>query len=216
MCYQCFDNCLKMPLEIEGFLVSILTLVLAWKIYKNFDVKKQYLNKQLNVVTELSSELSKAKVCVSFYLKIPDSVQTPQKQVLTQFDDLDFFSLTNEFNPGYKRVLIKARSIHQIFPFIDYSLNPILPSSIAIKLKSLNKYLEYSSAVNADAISDSYVVLSQATKYIISTAYKNSEVVLPEFTYEYKNIQELKEEIIALRREIVEWLKKYGAEDINF
>lgn len=215
MCYSFLDNCFKMFLEIGGFLISVFTLILAWKIYQNFDVKKQYINKQLNVVTELSSELTKTKICVSFYLKIPDSVQTNAKHALTTFDDLNFFSLMSEFNPSYKEVFIRARSIHQIFPFIDYRLNPILPSAIANKLKSLNKYLEYSLGVKVDEIPDSYLVLSPIVKPMTSQEYKNPDIVLPTFTYQYKSVQELKEEIIALRKEIIEWLKKYGADDIN-
>ena len=52
-------------------LISGTTLFLAYRIYKNLDVKKTHINKQLSVVLSLVEEINNTLILIRFCSKIP-------------------------------------------------------------------------------------------------------------------------------------------------
>jgi len=206
-CISTYDF-LKALLDISALLVSIATLVLAWKIYQNFDVKKQYVNKQLDTVTNLSTEITNTKVYVSFYRGIPEEFQNHGHTHVLEAYKLDFFSLKsiNKNVDKFEKVYVRASRMNQIFSFLDYMSNPVLPSTIAKKLNDLHKYIEYSICTPKEELPNNYILLSPVSRS------ENEKLF---FTYEYKSREELRECVTAVHTAIIEWLKKYGAEDIN-
>lgn len=188
-----------------SLILTFITTIIAWKIYQNFDVKKQYINKQLDTVTALSAEITKTKVRIAFYRAIPN----PNTEINHSLEiyELDFFALGVLPNEKFENVFIKARTINQLLPFINYKSNPILPKSIAKSLTALHKYIEYSfSTKKEELMTKSYILLSPLK-------FTSEDNIV--FIYEYMKCSELNQKVFELRNEIVNWLKKYGAEDIN-
>ena len=64
MCWFCnYWNIITSGVTV---LISIGTLLLAWRIYKNFDVKKSFLNEQLKLICELSNSIYSTGIPANF------------------------------------------------------------------------------------------------------------------------------------------------------
>jgi len=199
-------------LKLLGPALSIVTLFLAWKIYKNFDVKKQYLNQQLLIVNKLASDIASNEVYFTFYLRAQPPPNYSGNQDLPRSITgyrLDFFSSTMATDvEKFPKVFVQGRYITEVFPFLDYRNNPLLPSKIAKCLRELYYPLEYTLSISDDDLPDNYITLSPIER-------KNNDP-LSSFLYPYQDSKDLKQKSENLRKEIIEWLKTYGAEDINF
>lgn len=212
MCIYHFMEQLNRLLDIGTFAVAAGTLLIAWKIYKNFDVKKQYLNQQLSAVNELASAISKTQVRFSFYYKGKPPESEPDWEVPYAHSSypLNFFSPTNFWDTKkYPKVFIRGNYLNQVFPFIEYRHNPLLPSKIANRLNDLYESIEYTLPIQEQDMPNHYILLS-------AIGLSKDEYSMAGHIYKYKDSVALKNEAEYLRKEIIDWLKDYGAEDVNF
>lgn len=186
---------LTLFLEIAKLFFSGVTLIIAWLIYKNFDVHKSFLKEQLKIVCDLSNELSnfglRTKLvsggCASNYPR--------------------FFNFFNQKGvASYEKIFITTMYIDEILPFLKYQHNILLPKPIADKIKNFDIAL-YSPTKNED----------MPHKYILFFHNQNEkEEVKKVYCYKYMDYDKFYELSISLVNEISNWLYNYGTKKINF
>lgn len=160
------------------------------------------------IVTDLSLAITKTQFEIGCYFKLPPvkdpRVELPGTHGITRWTD-NLFALTS-VKKEYEKVYIYTNNINELLPFLEYKSNPLVPSKIAGHLNDLYMAVEYSLPVSKDESFDNYILLSiKATKEEGTTKYM----------YFYKTRTEFNEQVENLRQEIINWLRKYGAEDIN-
>lgn len=205
-------------IEALGLLVNILTLLFAYRIYRNFDIKKSHINKQLETVLSLVQSINDTLILTNYRSKIPQKIldtlpeQINYRSVVTSW----YFSLfmiadfKNEHDKktNNKDIYLSA-NIKTILPFLSYINNPLLPKSIAEKLsKFYSPFIKYGTF---DKASEEFVEL-MPLKHTESEA----KFQLPDLLDTYHNWANFISCSRNLKKEIENWLNKYGSEDINF
>jgi hypothetical protein len=189
-------------------LVSNIFLVwIAYKAYRNFDVKKQFHNKQLTIVTELASEISSLIISnmMCKFSQMPDGKITPIKTGFRfNFIDISFYDYSEYFGI----YIIEDNNIENLLPFLKYRNNPVLPNSIAVHLTKLYKPLQYSLGIRSDDFDFNYV-------YFYNNYINQNNSSVPLFYEYYKNPADFNRDCRDLQIAIIKWFKDYGAEDVN-
>lgn len=205
-------------IEALGLLVNILTLLFAYRIYKNFDIKKAHINKQLETVLSLVQSINDTLIVTNFRTKIPQKVlETLPEQIKDRtvvaswyyslFMIADFKS-EHVKKTDYKDIYLSA-NIKTILPFLSYINNPLLPKSIAEKLsKFYSPFINYGTLDNA---SEKFVEL-MPLKYTES----ETRFQFPDHLETYHNWLNFILCSSDLKKEIETWLNQYGSKDINF
>lgn len=207
------DELLKFSIiDIAGLFVNIATLIIAYLLYRNFDVKKTHVNKQLETVLSLVEEINKTVIKVNFWTKIPSHVVERMQQPIDHTATLESWRLSLFLISQYD---IKTQKFEDVFlhktvlevlPFVSYMNDPLLPKSIADKLRAF-----YSPITN-------YKQFEKAsTDYVTLGSYGNQPSVLqyPDFIASFKSWENFVVSAKDLTHEIQRWLKRYGASDIN-
>jgi hypothetical protein len=195
MCYL-FFNCYVAPfLEIGKFVISFFTLIIAWKIFNNFDVRKSFLKEQLKIVCELSNEL--------FSFGLPSTLVSGG--IASNYPR--FFNFFNQKGvASYEKIFITTMYIDEILPFIKYQHNILLPKPIADRIKDFDLTL-YSPTKKED--------MPQKYILILHTQYDKNEVNKIHY-YGYMDYDKFYDLSILLVNEISNWLENYGTSKINF
>ena len=190
-----------------GLVINALLLVIAYRAFKNFDVKKQFHNKQLELVSNLAMELAQTELS-NMMCRISIAPDQSEHQIRDGFT-LDFFSIALDFDyKKFDRVFVRGNNIEFTFPFLKHRNNPLLPKQIADSLRKLYRPLQYSFAIRKDKFPKNYVSLYSSN--IPDDHYSKG------WTYElYDNPQDFTNDVRNLRLSIINWLKRYGADDIN-
>jgi hypothetical protein len=197
-----------------SLIFSALTLFIAYKIYKNFDAKKTHVNKQLETVLNLVEDINKTIISVSFKNKIPkdilEDVRLPgagKSAISTWPYSLFIISELNNSSHKYDHVVLDGDTeVFKVLPFIKYINNPLLPTLISKKLRAF--YSPYKKFSHFDSISENFVVLNSDNK--------DEMFEYLDFIPAFKNWDGFIQCSKDLKIEIQKWLKKHGAEDINF
>ena len=133
-------------LSIWGLLLNIYLVYIAFKAYQNFDVKKQYHNKQLDVVTNLSNEISSTILSNMMHLTIEK--ETGEESTALTGLTYSVFEMALLNYSKYDLMCVRGNNIENTFPFLKYRKNPILPKSIARQLNKLYRPFQYSFSIN--------------------------------------------------------------------
>jgi hypothetical protein len=198
-----------------GLLINFLTLLFAYKIYRNFDIRKAHINKQLDTVLDLVQEINQTLIPVNFWRKVPKHVleslpdQFKEKAALEGWHFTLFIigDLKNE-TPKFDNVFLST-NIKSILPFILYMNNPLLPPKIAESLSRFySPLVSYGSFENA---SDKFVELSTLSKHEQDAGFQ-----FPDIPDTYKTWDSFIESAKNVKVQIDKWLKKYGTTDINY
>jgi len=193
-----------------GLIISAVTLFIAYQIFKNFDAKKTHINKQLETVLNLVEDINKTIISVSFESKIPqhilEQMGTPGKSLVEKWPySLFIISTIDNSKEKYESVFLN-KEVLKALPFLNYMNNPLLPNPIAKRLHAFySPRISYCPFFKAP---DTFVVICSNDKDDIFE-YPNN---VPAFKNWDGFIQCSKD----LKNEIQQWLKRYGAEDINF
>ena len=195
---------------IIGFFSLILNfalVIIAYKAFKNFDVKKQFHNKQLEIVSELSTAISSAELSNMFY-KGSTAPNGEVHQIMTGYT-LSFYEIALAFDYSkFELICVRSSNIENTFPFLKYRRNPLLPKRIAKALDKLYRPLQYSITVKPEKLKMDYVLLY--TKHI------DKDDISKDWKFEiYKTPAQFTEDAANLRSAIIEWFKEYGADDLN-
>ena len=189
-----------------SFVMQLITLGLAYRIYKNLDLKKSFASKRLESVLSLNNEISKTLINFQQYRKETylDAFPSGFSEIAFEASLFDILRLTGQEKYG-KIYIIGSRL--DFMPYISYTENPLLPRIIASKLKKF-KYLLINSDPNLEK-SVNYVILSYKGR-------DNNEIpskVLDSDAYQDWN------SFLSSSRELKaamdDWMKKYLPEDIN-
>ena len=194
-------------ISIWGLISNLILVWIAYKVFKNFGVKEQFHNKQLTLVTELATEISSTVLSNMVYHTLTDPSGRDQ-QIATGFT-LSFFELSLGFDYEKANLMcVRTNNIENTFPFLKYRNNPVLPPSIAKQLNKLYRPLQYSLTIKKDDLPENYVLLY--SKDDVEDDYSKDWI----YKY-YDNPTELTTDSKALRTSIIDWLKEFGADDIN-
>jgi hypothetical protein len=203
-----------------GLIVSIFTLYLAYRIFKSFDVRKNHINKQLETVLNLVQEINDTVFKISDHHKIPQDVLEQMKKSPVSSNYTTTFSsiqstlwFISDGNPSIhedSNVFLKT-DVKTTMPFLNYMNNPLLPKTIALKLGAF--YSPFTDYSNSERASDTYFVIVRiktGEKMDLSQSYQ-----YPHFAKPFENWGNFIFASKDLKDEILRWLKKYGANDIN-
>lgn len=204
---------LSFILVFWGLVLNAILVFIAYKAFKNFDVKKQFHNKQLEVVSELATNISDSKLSNMTY-KVSIDPNGKEHQIATGFT-FNFFEIALGFDYSkFDMIVVRSNNIENTFPFLKFKNHPMLPKSIAIELGKLYRPLQYSFALNEKDIPKNYVVLYQEVK---SRNTEKEEDYSQSWTYKlYDNPKEFNKDVLSLRNSIIDWLNDYGADNLNF
>jgi hypothetical protein len=199
-------------LKLITALCSVATLILAYRIYKTFDVHKKFAEKQLSVVFELVQDLEKIDLRICRY----DEDNEPSYQERLLFSRLQDFvkSTPKEILNG--RIVMRIGLINDLY-YMHYQENPFLPKSIA---KEMHNMFGQSHKVDTtydekNFLNDVFVNYWKDVPYHI--AVHESEI-LGWLSFKGRPVETLGDyltQMLAVKKSITSWLKKYGAEDIN-
>jgi hypothetical protein len=202
--------------SFQGFIIAfwslvlnIILVILAYKAFKNFDVKKQFHNKQLEIVSELATSISSHSLSNMMYKMIPDT-SGKKHQIITGFT-FSFFEIALGFDYSeFELICVQSNNIENTFPFLKYKNHPLLPKTISDELKKLYRPLEYFlSTKQQDLETKNYVLL-----YIDKKSETND--VTSHWTYEfYKTPSDFNKDVASLRMSIIKWYEEYGADNLN-
>lgn len=205
--------------DILALMLNVLTFIFAFKIYKNFDVKKAHINKQLDTVLSLIQDINANMIPICFNTKTPkhlvDNLPLELRENAKTAKDIWYLSLFHiaVFSISYREKIehqdvYLSNEIKHVLPFITYINNPLLPPTIAKKLcKFYSPVINYRSFEDA---SQKYVEVSSGTE-------KNTyNFQYPDLIDTYKSWGNFVASANELKTEIENWLDKYGSKDINF
>jgi len=189
--------------------LNILLVIIAYLVFKNFDVKKQYHNKQLEVVSQLCTDISSTMVSNMIIKTVP----TPDgrlPQVHTGYH-FSFYEIALGFDYSQlDMICVKSNNIENTFPFLKYRNHPLLPKKIGEALNKLYQPLQYSFSIQPEDLPQNYVALY--SRDIAPNPDDHSRNWIYEY---YKSPTEFHTHCKELRTQILEWYKAYGAEDLN-
>ena len=194
-CLFIYDN-YKLFLEIGGLIVSIFTLILAWKIYRNLDVKKSFVNEQLKVVCDLSNDMRNFGMYCNY-------ISGGVARNYPRFFDFFYGDLNREELKKYRTIYFSTMRPIEVLPFIKYSHNILLPKSIATIVEQFDINILNPTWVND--LPNSYTLIHS----------ENSEIKESNNCYYYMDYDKFYELTGKLVSEIIKWLNSYGAKDIN-
>ena len=193
MCWFCnYWNIITSGVTV---LISIGTLLLAWRIYKNFDVKKSFLNEQLKLICELSNSIYSTGIPANF---ASSGNCTTNRRLISFVKDYPK-------DERYKSLYLTTPFVEDVLPFLTYRHNMLLPSNMTALLQQF------------DVIEYKRVLPSELPSFycIIYHYNENGEQGKRETLYYFMEFERFEELTKKLLMAIAEWLKKYGAKDIN-
>ncbi|EOW6613634.1 TPA: hypothetical protein NJ057_004705 [Vibrio parahaemolyticus] len=190
-----------------SMMLNVVLVVIAFRAFKNFDVKKQYHNGQLEVMTKLVNEMVDFNYGAMFCR--PSISPSGDKHIIKEGYIYNFFQHVLGFNyDSVESLYGRSRNIENIFPFLRYRNHPMIPVHIAKKLHTLYRPFHYQRAVLEKDMSDNRVMLSSETV--------SKDELLHDAYYEITDdAKTYIKECIELRLAIKSWFEKYGADDIN-
>lgn len=190
-----------------GLILNLILVIIAYRVFQNFDVKKQFHNRQLEIVSNLTSDISNHELSNTFYTTTIDP-NGGEHLVATGYT-FSFFQIALGFKyDEFELMCVKTNNIENTFPFLKYRNHPLLPKGISQKLDKLYRPLHYSFSLKKEDMPNNYVVLY--SRKIDKDDYSK------DWHYKlYKNPEDFTNDCLELKNEIVKWYKKFGADDLN-
>jgi len=201
-----FESFQNLVVDFWSLILNIILVCIAYKAFKNFDVKKQFHNKQLDIVSELAALISSMEFYLNLYTLTPkESSDNPHSLYGV---NTSFFDITVGYNTSkYELICIRGNNLENTLPFLKFRYHPLLPKSIADDLKNLCK--EFNRVENDELNTKNYVLLENTKRQ-----YKKEPTGHIKYTF-YETTSNLKKDISNLRKSIMDWYEKYGADNLN-
>ncbi len=190
-----------------SMMLNVVLVVIAFRAFKNFDVKKQYHNGQLEVMTKLVNEMVDFNY-VAMYCRSSIGLNG-KKYIIKDGYAYNFFQHLLAFNyDSVDSLYGRSRNIENIFPFLKYRNHPMIPVYIAERLHSLYRPFHCQLAVLESKMSDNRVMF-------YSEMVSKDELLYDSYYEITDDAKAYINECIELRRAIKLWFENYGADDIN-
>ncbi len=202
-----YGTFLSFIVSFWGLVFNFILVIIAYNAFKNLGIKEQYHQKQLSVVTELVTEMSNTVLSNMLYETKIDPYGN-DRIICTGFT-LSFYEISLGFD--YKKfdiIYVKSNNIENCFPFLRFRRNPLLPINIAKQLEKLYRPLQYTFAFDEKKFPKNYV-------FLYSNLIQKEDFSRDWVYVFYEEPSKFSEDCKQLRKSITNWLKDYGAEDIN-
>lgn len=189
-------------------LCSVFTLILAYKIYKSFDVSKKSKEKQLNTVFDLVKEMQ-----TSFVLF--DSSKNALMSSQFHFNQFEKLLEVDYYKAAFESQDVKFDDELFLMPYTEYSNNPFLPITIAKELKPLSNWSYNFKNEKGKLIDENnhYLLYIYSEEEGHFNSLKSQTHVNPSLAF--KNIYEYINQVLKLYAAINKWLKDHGVTDLN-
>ncbi|MES2112719.1 MAG: hypothetical protein V4577_28465 [Bacteroidota bacterium] len=215
-----YFSALSVIVSFSPLLIGFVLLNVAIKAAKNFDVKKQFHNKQFEQVCGLAQEILDTKIKVAIYQKSEANVNYGYNK--TGYA-ITFYSLGDFIKSRIIESAYLESRIDDILPFLRYRYNPLIPKIISSALFKLEKeafnspvHLEPSDEILENIDFASYFGRRPDNYIVIGTYSPEAQIVENSWTSPYfNNISDLRENADNIRSVLLAWFKVYGADDIN-
>jgi hypothetical protein len=201
-----YSSFMEMVIAFWGLLLNLILVAIAYKAFKNYDVKKEFHSGQLNVMSELANSLGRSEIANMLY-ETKISPQNTKHKISTGFT-FPFLQIMLGYDyEKFEKFYIKGNNIEIAMPFLKFRSHPLLPKKIAELLWGLYAPLQYQLAVQNSELPENYVVFYGKTP---------EDDVSKEWLFLYsENPKEHIKNITELRDSIRSWFKDYGAEESN-
>jgi hypothetical protein len=220
-----------------GLIVSFLTFYVAYLAYKKY-IKNKLQEKQLDVVLKLIEVIGNTNLCMNFHLrKSTNSLTAFNNSEINQYEIIEvneglkilkfeknIFELTNLSDKSlfkkkhlFADLSITASEKNKIDQLVNFSSNPLLPKSIAAKVKkfSISKnHFEVGLMKDPNPnVSQSFVRIGcgEEGEFSDISKYRNNEDGVA-----FKSWDDFFQSCQMLSESIKKWLSKHGITEINF
>lgn len=190
-----------------GLFFNIVLVVIAYRAFINFDVKKEFHNKQLEIVSLLATSMNQTVIGIMICRTSTD----PKGEEHLIKDGWEFSLNEIALSLNYQELetlYIRTNNIENTFPFIKYRSHPLLPKTITSELNKLYRALQYLIIVDKSKYPKKYAILSPVQ--FSENEYSKDWI----YTY-YKTATDFPRDYSSLRQSILEWYKIYGADNLN-
>jgi len=212
---------LSAVIAFASLTISFVLLNVAIKAAKNFDVKKQFHNKQFELVCQLAQEILDTKLSFGYYQK-SDRKNSKYTHNKTGYA-ITFYMLGGYIKARQIDSVYLRNSIDEVLPFLRYRFNPLIPKVISAALTRLaqgkvdhanSPSFPEESLEGADLEElffkkpDNYVSL--AVYDLITPVVEDKWAGLY-----YTDAVAIQKDADDIRETLLKWFKAYGADDIN-
>ena len=194
-----------------SIIISGCTLILAYKIWKNYDIKKHFVKRQLDTVFELYNDITKAQIKIELkddnYTDIlfkNKKLTVKLSNIINMLGNMEMQRYLNT-TPLYVDLFIISTDM----PYMKYIENPFLPQPIVNQLRGLWGGFKY---VNELPTTGKYVVISNADESL-KPNWKPLYGKVDSETYDsFKNYVT---QLLSVKKSVQIWLKQFGVQDMN-
>ncbi|EPZ4992895.1 hypothetical protein ACXOI2_003635 [Vibrio cholerae] len=202
-----FASVIGAVIAFWSFGLNVVLVYIAYKAFENFDVKKQYHNSQLEIMSQLTREVAEFEFRVMFYR--PSVDPWGEKHSIAEGWRHNFFDMISFKYRSDQVFYGRSRNMENFMPFLKYRNHPLVPRYIADQLFKLYKPFHYMIGSTDEKVNDDYRAvfysdLVPADELLSNSLYKISD-----------NAEEYINECRELQSLIKKWFEKYGADDVN-
>lgn len=207
------ENGWNIFMDISGLIISLITLLIAFKIFNRFSFKPKILDKQFETVSELINILQNWTISIN-----TKGLEDPKENHFSRGWRTNFFEFKNlKESQNHKELffdekLLFTQEWFEQNPLLGLDINPFMPKEIANKIKRFKILLP--TRANPDKYEKvTYIDLDKFDMSVkrysnLGLIYNPNELCFQNFETFYKMCNELIEEI-------EKWLKKYDATNLN-
>lgn len=199
-------------IDITNVIISLITLLIAFKIFNRFSFKAKVLDKQFETVSNLINILQNWTISIN-----TKGLDTEEKYFNRGWR-IKFFEFKSlKKNQNHKELffdekLLFTQEWFEQNPLIGLDNNPFMPTKITDKIEKFRIWLP--TRANPDNFEKvAYIDLDEFDKSV--KRHSDLGLIYNPHDYCFKNFETFYEMCKELIEEIENWLKKYDAKDLN-
>jgi hypothetical protein len=180
--------------------ISLTTLFITYAIYKNFDIKKQFHQRQFDTLLQMMEEISKCEIKVYTVNKMEGINNTSIIGFYT-------FGIFGDYKDMHNKSAFYTTTdkVEVLFPFLKLYNNPLIPTSISEKILRFFPLPEMKK-----------VSIFDVNSYNLMQPFNFSNDLIDEnVVFEYMLKGDFGENVKRLRLAIEQWFDRFGAVDLN-
>lgn len=202
-------------IDSTNLFFSLITLLIAFKIFNRFSFKNKVLDKQFETVSSLIQVLQ--NFTISVHTK---GIDDPNENYFSRGWRIKFFEFKNlKKNKGYKELffdedLLFTQEWYEQNPIIGFENNPFMPKAIAEKIETFKIWLPTKANLNKYT-KVTYIDLDQFDKNVVRNRENGLSLINNPRELCFKNFETFYEMCKQLIDEIENWLQKHDATNLN-